>query len=125
MQLVRLALLTFGEPPGKLLGMTLASKAAQIGPLRRTVVDKTFLLESVTSLEHRPKKTGRGLIVIPEKPRISQSRIRDSRKNCPAAGMVSAPSCAEGRVRRFTARLGFLAIFRRKLCVAIVCSLSG
>jgi hypothetical protein len=70
MQLVRLALLTLGEPPGKLLGMTLASKAAQIGPLRRTVVDKTFLLESVTSLEHRPKKTGSGLIVIPEKPRI-------------------------------------------------------
>jgi hypothetical protein len=32
-------------------------------------------------------------------------------KTAPPRGMVSAPFCAEGRVRRFTARLGFWPFF--------------
>jgi hypothetical protein len=57
-----------------------------------------------------PRRSGSGPKHAPE----------HSIKNYRAAGMV-LPSCD----RSGHARLGFLAIFRRKLCVAILCSLSG
>jgi hypothetical protein len=72
MKLARLCLLNLEEPIDDLVGSASIvgiDKSVQIGPVRKTVLAKTFFVPCTVNLKFRPKITKEGLIVVPRKSR--------------------------------------------------------